>query len=459
MNTSGNLGITDIDVLALTVRDGESRRLIDEAITAYRSGALRSAIISTWIAVAYDIIVKARELAGQGETAPQKFVSELENAIVLNDKRKLQTFEAELLHRANCDLEFLAPHEYIAFERLQNDRHLCAHPAFVLEDELYQPSPEQVRAHIVHALQYLLVHAPLQGKSAIARFDADLLSSSFPTTADEISTFLRTRYLDRAKDILVVNLLKAIISAPFGSEHTKYANKIQTLALSLREISKAKTHLYDTEVPRLVASRFERVSDNVLLNICPYLENDPRIWTWLMESDRTRIRRLIETVDEETFKTCGAYSILDIGPLSDVVLNRFDSFDEDVQVAIIAEHPTKKFVSRAIKIYADAGSFRHAEHLGQSLILPLATCFSSEDVKSVLAAASENCQIWHAGGTPEILEQLFDQTNVLLNDTRASWTAFVDQQIARQDGDESAFYSYPKLLERLDESVSDTQHL
>lgn len=455
MNSYGNLGISDIDVLALSVRDSESRRLIDEAITAYRGGALRSAIMSTWIAVAYDIIVKARELAGLGETVPQTFVIELEKAIELKDKRKLQTFEAELLRKANFDIELLAPHEYIAFERLQNDRHLCAHPAFVLEDELYQPSPEQVRAHIVHALQYLLVHAPLQGKSAIARFDADLLSSSFPTTAEEICTFLRTRYLDRAKDVLVINLLKAVISAPFGSEHAKYANKIHILALTFREISKAKTHLYDTEVPRLVASRFERVSDNLLLNICPFLENDPRIWTWLMESDRTRIRRLIETADEETLKTCGVFSTLDIGTLSDVVLNRFDSFDEDIQVAIIAEHPSKKFVSRAIKIYSEASSFRHAEHLGQSLILPLAKCFSSEDVIKVLAAASENGQIWHAGGTPGILEQLFDQTTVLLDDTRTSWTAFVDGQIARLDGDESDFYSYPRLLERLDKSDGD----
>lgn len=58
MSTSGHLGLSDIDVLVLSVRDRESRRLIGEAITAYRGGALRSALMSTWIAVAYDIIVR-----------------------------------------------------------------------------------------------------------------------------------------------------------------------------------------------------------------------------------------------------------------------------------------------------------------------------------------------------------------------------------------------------------------
>ena len=51
-------GLTDIDSLALAVRDPESKRLVGEALSAYRGGALRSAIVSTWIAVDYDIIAK-----------------------------------------------------------------------------------------------------------------------------------------------------------------------------------------------------------------------------------------------------------------------------------------------------------------------------------------------------------------------------------------------------------------
>ena len=50
--------------------------------------------------------------------------------------------------------------------------------------------------------------------------------------------FLRAKYLDRAKDVLVINLLKAILSAPFGTEHKRYEKKVKTLALSLRENSK-----------------------------------------------------------------------------------------------------------------------------------------------------------------------------------------------------------------------------
>ena len=468
MNTAGHLGVTDIDVLALAVRDNESRRLIGEAITAYRGGALRSAIVSTWIAVAYDVIAKARELATQGEAAPQAFVKELDGAIDADDKRKLQTFEAELITKADSDLQLLAPHELDALVRLQRDRHLCAHPAFVVEDELYQPSPELVRAHIVHALQYLLVHAPLQGKSAIARFDADLLSPSFPATPEEINTFLRTRYLDRAKDLgrtcrdgqreSKLNLLKAIVSAAvWHPENEKYAlNRIRTLALTLREIANAKTQIYDSIVPGYVAQKFESVTDDVILRICPFLANDPRIWDWLKESEHTRIRRLLETVDVETLKSCCAFDAIAADPVSEVLLDRFDTFDRAEQISIIAEHPSKELVGRGIELYTKAASYRHAEQLGQSVILSLATCFDSADVKAVLKAAGENGEIWNAHGTSDILERLFDETISLLSESRPHWEEFVRKQVERMDGDASEYYSYPGLQKRLDRNVETT---
>ena len=383
-------------------------------------------------------------------------VNDLDHAIEAGDNRKMQTFESELITKANKDLQLLAPHEYIAFERLQRDRHLCAHPAFVVRDELYQPTPELVRSHIVHALQYLLVRAPLQGKSAIARFDTDLLGSSFPATAEDIGSFIRTRYLDRAKDVLVINLLKAIVSAPFGAENAKYASKIRTLALTLREIANAKTQIYDSVMPSYIPRKFEGITDNVLLRICPFIANDRRIWDWLKESDRTRIRRLLESADVETLKSSAAFDTLATGPLSKVLFDRFDKFPEEVQTNIVVEHPSKELVGRGIEIYEHAWNFRHAEQLGNSIILPLAKYFDSTDVAAVLKAASENGQICFATGTSKILEKLFDETTSFLIDSRPHWEEFVREQIDRADGDISDLYSYPGLQKRLDRNVETT---
>ncbi len=449
METTGRLGLLDIDVLALSVRDRESRRLIDEAMTAYRGGALRSALMSTWIAVAYDLISKARELAALRDPAATAFVRELDLAIGAIDKRKLQSIESELLDRANNDLRLLAPHEYTALSRLQEDRHLCAHPAFVVEDELYKPTPELVRAHIAHALQYLLVHAPLQGKSAIERFFVDLVSPSFPLSSDEIGVFVRRRYLDRAKDVLVVNLIKAIVSAPFGGERTEYAGRTRTLALTLREIMKAKTALYDEVTPAYIAEKIEGVRDDALLSICPFLENDFRIWNWLKVPDQMRIKRLLKSADVESLKSNAGFDAIVIPDLSNIILSRFEGFDLRTKISIINEQPRAELVRPAIDLFRAAHSYRDAENRGYSVIQPMSKFFTSSDVESVLDAVTHNDQIGAAGHIPRILEGVFDATRVLLPQTRQYWQAFVDLQTSRNGGNVDAYYAYPGLRRRL----------
>ncbi|OGQ88899.1 MAG: hypothetical protein A2512_08470 [Deltaproteobacteria bacterium RIFOXYD12_FULL_56_24] len=441
-------GLTDIDSLCLSVRDRESRRLIMEAITAYRGGALRSAIVSTWIAVACDIIAKARELASQGEPAPKKFVEELDAAINQGkgDLRKLQTIESNLLKTANEELQILAPHEYEALDRLQKDRNLCAHPAFVVEDELFQPSMELVRAHVVHALQYLLIHAPLQGKSAIARFDADIVSPSFPNTSEAMGVYIRSKYLDRAKDVLVINLIKALLSGLFSEDHVKYIGKERLFGMAIREIAKGKTAIYEKTVPAYVANKFDDVADDVLLNICTFLENDPRIWGWLSETVRLRIKQLIQVSDIETLKANAVFDAFIVPELVDVLLTKFDSFEEKVQVNIISEYPRKEFVSRALAIYRNASGWRYAETLGQSLILKLAHFLTVSDLMEILSAAESNNQIWEASGTSGILEELFDITIHLVGESLTYWEKFVSSMEEHHPD----YYTYPNICARLE---------
>jgi hypothetical protein len=441
-------GLTDIDSLCLAVRDGESRRLVSEAVTAYRGGAFRAAILSTWIAVAYDIIAKARELAAQGEAAPRVFVTELDAAIASTDIPKRQNIERQLLDTANDKLQLLAPHEYDALKRLFEDRHLCAHPAFIADDELFQPTPELVRTHLVHALHYLLIHAPLQGKSAVARFEVDLLSASFPASGPAIGQYLRARYLDRAKDALVINLIKGILTAPFGAEHAKFAGKERQLALSLHEIAVAKTALYDQSVPIFVASRLDSVPDELLLKLCPYFQTDARIWGWTSEPVRIRVKTLLETAPLEVLKTTNAFDAFAIPALASMLSTRLDAFDEPTLINVISENPRREFIPHAIEIYRQAHGWRHAEELGRALMIPLASQFAPEHIKTMLDAVAENDQIKTASGTSTILETVFDLSRATLGDARPHWQAFVER-LSHEYGDSNHYYAYPTIRAKL----------
>jgi hypothetical protein len=450
MSTLAGQGLTDIDSLALAVRDPETKRLIAEAISAYRGGALRSAIVSTWIAVNYDLIAKARELSMHGDAAATAFVQEMEQAVRNNNVRKLQSIESELLSTANAKLELFSPHEHEDLDRLQRDRHLCAHPAFATEDALFQPTPELVRTHITHALKHLLINAPLQGRSAIERFHADLLSPSFPVDAENIGAFVRAKYLDRAKDVMVTNLIKSLLTAAFGGESSKYIQRRHQLARTLREIAKAKTGLYDEAARDHVSRKFDAIPDALLLSISAFVECDPHVWEWLPLDTRIRFTKLLEDADADTLKAHSAFDAFAVPDLANILLKRFDSFEQEVQIGIISQTPRQEFIASAIRIYGDSGGWRTAEERGRAMMIPLAPVMSASDVKDMLMAVKGNSQIYQASGTPGQLEQVLDRSKSTISEARSHWQSFVEDMTDENNGDATAYYSYPGLRAKLD---------
>lgn len=442
-------GVTDIDVLALSVRDRESRRLILEAITAYRGGALRSAIMSIWIAVVHDTFSKARELAVQGDPAAISFVSNLDAAIEHKSVPQMQAIERDLLNTARTQLQLVTQHEFDVLKRIQDDRNLCAHPAFITEDELFQPAPDLVRSHLVHALQCLLIHAPLQGKSALNRIRVDILSPSYPVTRDGIGTYVAAKYLNRAKDALVSNLVKVLLKALFLPEGQDFLAKRRQLAWTLSEVATSKTAIYEEVARPMVATFFEGVDDANLLHLCVYLGAEPRIWTWLSEPVRMRVTRLLENADVPTLKLYMAFDAFAVPDLADYLLAKFLGLDDDGQLELISDTPRKEFVGRAIAIFSSAGNSRLADQYGQALIVPLASCFSADDVKSTLDAVLGNSQITYASGSPDVLMEVFKLTLSLLDQTRPYWQQFVDEMTAQHGGKTDAHYSYPGIRAKL----------
>jgi hypothetical protein len=360
----------------------------------------------------------------------------------------MQAIESSVLTTANEKLQLFAPHEFEDLNRLQKDRHLCAHPAFASDDALFQPTPDLVRTHITHALKHLLINAPLQGKSAIERFHADLLSPSFPMDSHSIGVFVRAKYLNRAKDVMVVNLIKSLLSAPFGIQSTNYIGQKHQIAQTLREIAKAKTAIYDSTATNHVFRKFDAIPDSLLLSISAFIGCDSRVWEWLSEPTRIRFRQLLGVANAETLKAHSAFDVFDIPELASILLAHFDSFEEDVQVGIISRIPRREFIPQAIRIYGDSSGWRTAEQHGRTLMIPLAPLMSADDVRSVLESVQGNQQIWGASGTSSILEAVFDITWDLLPASHLHWQAFVDARIAASR-DATEHYAYPSLQKRI----------
>jgi len=155
--------------------------------------------------VVYDLITKYRELDALGDRAAKAFIQSWDNATAAGDLKKLLSLEATLVEDATTNTQLLSPIARTHLDRLREDRNLCAHPAFSAEAELFEPSPELVRLHLVNSIDLVLSQEALQGKSIVELFDIDVQSSGFPNAHPKILDYVEQRYLNRVRTRNVKN--------------------------------------------------------------------------------------------------------------------------------------------------------------------------------------------------------------------------------------------------------------
>jgi hypothetical protein len=203
--------LQDLDELVLKCRDERARAYIREAVTCCKAGAYRSAIVSTWIAVAFDIVDKIHELSLAGDKEAESFVTSYESALANNNTEQGLKIERELLNLARDKYELISSQEFTDLERLQVDRHRCAHPSRMTFTEIFSPPAELARLHIRSAVEYLLQHEPSQGKAAHDALLKVIWSKYFPTAQANAFKILEGTPLKRARPALVRNLILVLI--------------------------------------------------------------------------------------------------------------------------------------------------------------------------------------------------------------------------------------------------------
>ncbi len=438
--------LTDLDELVATVRERETRRLIEEAIAAYRGGALRAAIVSTWTATVADLFAKLRELSAGGDAAAIGVISKLDKAIDNAAIADLQRIERDLLSTVTEDFGFLAPHEFEDIQRLQKDRHLCAHPALVTKEVLFRPTPELVRAHIVHAIRHVLSSEPVQGKAALERFFQDLLSPSFPMRKEDAVRFIKGKYLGKPKEALVRSLIQALAKVATGSE-ADFVGKETKAAMAFAAVGDCDPALFEQIAPEALRKLAQTLPNDRLLHLVRIAGLDQRVWNWLPEPQRLQVVQLVADASSEDLKAFDVFSATGIEELRPHITGRFNGLDRQSKISLLSESPIPGLKSEAIGLFAAAQGFRIAESLMESLIIAYAPHFDAQDISKVLEAIAENGQISHANGVPMLLETLFDSTVHLLTDTGKSWRSFVG--IVGKGKKRADYYAFPGIRKRL----------
>lgn len=265
--------LADIEALVLRCRTDRARDFLREAALCYRSGAYRSAIVDTWIAVVFDLVEKIRELAAAGDAAAREINNTYESYIAQVDagndqgvKNALE-FERAILETCKQRLEFFGHQEMRDLNRLREDRNQCAHPSFLKPGEPFKPTAELARLHLRAAVDHVLSQPPVQGRAAIESLVGVVSSHYFPKSLGEAIATFQDGPLGRPSDALVRNFCDRLV---FGFETAgDPLYQLDQVAMALRalremhrpiseqriaaQLSKLATQVHDDRLPAISA--------------------------------------------------------------------------------------------------------------------------------------------------------------------------------------------------------------
>lgn len=395
-------GFVDLDILLTRIRHHQSKVYFLDAVKAYKAGALRGALTSAWVALVYDLIAKYRELSAMGDAAATAFLQSWDNATVSGDIAKLLQLEGGILEDATANTQVVNRIARTHLERLREDRHLCAHPAFSAEADLFEPSPELVRLHLVNAVDLVLSQEPLQGKAIFDLYDVDVQSTGFPTAYERILDYVEQRYLARVRaqnvrnfgTVLAKSLLKGV-PAQWEPLHRKIIPSLVALreraADAWPDVSLAIIRLIDNLEP---ANRPRAIA---------FIAAFPDFWPRLQEPTRTALQQTIENADPTALTDYRILAGVTVAQFRALLLPLIAGLNREHLAAAIASQPLADLWPRAVEEYRGSGSWRGSEANFGDLITPFAGRLSSQQLDQLLDAVIDNGQNWDAAETDTLL--------------------------------------------------------
>jgi hypothetical protein len=436
------LALVDLDAELIRIRDLRSRVYFGDALKSYRVGAFRAAISSTWVAVAYDLIRKYRELDGLGDAEAHVFLEKWDASVLAGNVAKLLELERSLLDHAHQKMAIIDTMGLRTLKRLYEDRHLSAHPAFASKDDLYEPTDELVRAHMAAAVELVLAQRPVQGKGIFEAFSTDIQSPGFPNSPQMIVDYVEQKYLANMRSSVLRNfgvvLGKSLIQN-VPPEWEPYRSKLAPALLSLKLRRPVEWGGVETELVKLInndepANRLRSIA---------VLASFPKL---IARLEQTALTALHHTVADDALLAAApqAFAAVQIDEFRDELVERFEALDDAAAARVLSATAPLSLWPNALSRYAKSGGFRSAEARFDQFISPFRPIIGDAHLDDLFVAVQENGQIWDAALTPTQLADLLKS----IHPCRPS-SAAIDRLYDRlPDGVLANFTSTWKILEQ-----------
>lgn len=427
--------LADLDELVLTCADPRSRTYIKEAVLCYKAGAYRSSVVACWIAVAFDLVDKIRELAATGDSQAQAELGRFETIQRTNDLPGALKFEKGLPDIARDKFEFISHLQHKDLVRLMEDRNRCAHPSMVSDAEVFEASAELARLHIANAVHSVLSQPVAQGKAAFERVMRDIDSSYFPTRQKDVIAFLSAGPMGKPKRALFRSVVSVLVRTLFSAEDK--GSRVIRSRIALLGLKDMHPNMWTEDFPAPLSKLIKNTTDDeglVIISSSIVMHHGLNTWEYLDEVDRLKISRFVEAFPSEHLTDIDY--ILDTRGSSQHELYPFAakrmeqaSYKEIVTTewSLFVPHEA---MSALVVHYSHSSNFANANEIGKSIrsLISSVDSFASH-MREIIRYAAQNSQIIGSVEFPKIVRHYIsmwpgDKENIV--------TLLADNQIVIQ---------------------------
>jgi hypothetical protein len=337
-------------------------------------------------------------VAAGGDAAASREIARFDRARQTGDVRAALAFEKDLLSLARDTFEFISHIEYIDLERLATDRNRCAHPSQVSDTEVFEPSPELARVHIVNATRYVLSQPAAQGKAALDRLLAELASTFFPSKPADVEVFLRAGPLARPRQSLLKNYLSVVLKILVKQQDATFEQRTRAqLALfALRIIHPAE---WQQVMPELLTPLIRNLNDEAELARCVAFMGSGQgaeLWVHLTTADQVRLRTFVENLPSENVEILDGLVVAVAAPLYMAAAERISRATADELNGAVWFDIPDLATDRLIEIYGRQASFADANGFARRIRAALMDSTDPQRhlraiIRSVVVTSSGRC--------------------------------------------------------------------
>ncbi|MGL1903106.1 MAG: hypothetical protein OCC49_13280 [Fibrobacterales bacterium] len=380
--------LSDLDELVLKCRDEKAKKYINEAILCYKAGAFRSAIVSTWIAVVFDLIEKLKELSlaedPEGIVQYQKF----EDAKDTGDISKSLELERNILTIAKDKLELISSIEFIDLDRIFQDRHRCAHPSMNIDGEIFNPPAELARVHILTAINTLLRYPPAQGKNALNILIKEVESEYFPTKLEKAVVALTHSPFNNARISLVRNFI-IILLKKILFEEVDYKLTLRCM-YALEAIEVLRKDVYDKTFDQNISTLIKKLDDISFHKATELICSISNFWLFLDDDVKQKYQQFTRTMPSKDLDEL--YDLIDVAELQESAKFRIARITKSEFLNHNMFFIPSEWCDRLIELLEMTKSFKEVDEY-YPIIKTFYSDFDKGQVEKIVQVFSENGQI------------------------------------------------------------------